>query len=176
MRLKAAGGRCGAVRIFPPSILVRPVKRLFFFLLLGLLLGACTLLHPYRLPTPPMPPELKAQRKAAERARKRSARAAGKQSKEKAADAADAPPPGAAPAPAATAADASPKKPPRGSKLKYDKNGLMKKPKLERRRVHKRAGKPFKPFAAIRNIFHHKPRPHGKAQPPAPRPGPAPTP
>ncbi len=137
--------------------------------MLGLLLGACSLLHPYRLPTPPMPPELKAQRKAAARARKQSAHAA-EQSKQKAADA-DATPTGTAPA----AADAAPKEPPRRAKLKYDKKtGLMKKPKLMRRRMHKQPGKPFRPFEAIGHLFHRKPKPHGKAQPSAPAPAPVP--
>ncbi len=171
-----AGSRGGGVRIFRPLIFVRSVNRLFFLLLLGSLLGSCSLLHPYRLPTPPLSPELKAQRKAAERARKQSARAAGKQSKEKA-DADEAPPAGAAPAGTAPAtADAAPKEPPHGAKLKYDKNGLMKKPKLARRRVHKQPGKPFKPFAGLRHLFHHKSQPHGKAQPRPPRPDPVPAP
>lgn len=148
---------------------MRLVNRLFFLLLLGSLLGACTLLHPYRLPTPPMSAGLKAQRKAAERARKQSAHAA-KQSKQKADAGADAAPTGAAPA-----ADAAPKEPPRNAKLKYDKKtGLMKKPKLMRRRVHRQPGKPFRPFEAIRNLFHRKPKPHGKANPSAPAPAPVP--
>lgn len=137
--------------------------------MLGWLLGACSLLHPYRLPTPPVSPELKAQRKAAERARKQSAHAA-KQSKKNADATADAAPTGAAPA-----ADAAPKEPSRSAKLKYDqKTGLMKKPKLMRRRVHKQPSKPFKPFEAIGHLFHRKPTPHGKAKSSAPVPAPAP--
>ncbi len=155
------------------------MNRLFFLLLLGSLLSACSVLHPYRLPTPPVSPELKAQRKAAERARKQSARAAGKHSKEKA-DADDAAPAAAAGATGAAPAGAdaaAPKEPSQANKVKYDKKtGLMKKPKLLRRRVHKEPRKPFKPFKSIRNLFHHKPKPHGKARPNAPDPAPTPTP
>ena len=137
-----------------------PVNRLFILLLLGSLLGSCTLFHPYRLPMPPTSPEVKAQRKAAERARKRSARTAGRQSKQKAdKDAA----PGAAPA--ATAADA-PKKPAKAGKLHFDKkNGLMKKPKLKRRIMHKQPHKPFRPFEAFKNLFHRKAKPNAKPHP-----------
>ena len=143
------------------------MNRLFLLLLLGPLLGACTLLHPYRLPTPPVSPELKAQRKAAERARKQSARDAGRHSKQKA-DADAAPPAGAAPA---APADAAPKEPSAANQVKYDKKtGLIKKSKLMRRRVHKEPKKPFKPLEAIRNLFHHKSQPHGKPKPRAPRP------
>ncbi|MFD1468416.1 hypothetical protein ACFQ48_09285 [Hymenobacter caeli] len=147
------------------------MNRLFILLLLSLLLGACTLLHPYRLPTPPVSPELKAQRKAAERARQQSARAAGKHRKQKE-EAAAAPPPGAAPA----AADAAPaKEPSAANKVKYDKKtGLVKKPKLMRRRVHKAPKKPFKPFEAIGNLFHPKSHPHANPKPSSPRPAPAP--
>ena len=146
---------------------MRSVYRLLFLPILGLLLSACSLLHPYRLPTPPVSPELKAQRKAAERARKQSAHTA-RQSKQRADASADAAPTGPAPA-----ADAAPKEPPRNARLKYDrKTGLMKKPKLMRRRMHKQPGKPFKPFAALRNLFHRKPKPHGKAHSSAPAPAP----
>ncbi|WP_157886749.1 hypothetical protein [Hymenobacter sp. PAMC 26628] len=136
------------------------MNRLVILLLLGALLGSCRLFHPYRLPTPPTSPELKAQRKAAERARKQSARAAGKRGKQKA-DADDAPVASGA-APAATATEA-PKEPAKASKLHFDKKtGLMKKPKLKRRIVHKQPRKPFKPFEAFKNLFHRKPKPNAK--------------
>lgn len=158
----AGRGRCGAVLIFRPLFYAMPpVNRLFILLLLGALLGSCTLFHPYRLPTPPTSPEVKAQRKAAERARKQSARAAGKHSKQKA-DAADAPPAASGAAPADKAADA-PKEPAKAGKLHFDKKtGLMKKPKLKRRIVHKQPRKPFKPFDAFKNLFHRKAKPNAK--------------
>jgi len=136
------------------------VNRLFILLLLSTLLGSCTLFHPYRLPTPPVSAEVKQQRKAAERARKQSARAAGKHSKKKGDD--DAPAAASGAAPSASATDA-PKEPAKAGKLHFDKKtGLMKKPKLKRRIVHKQPRKPFKPWESFKNLFHHKAKPNAK--------------
>lgn len=162
-----AGRGCrGAVLIFRPLFYAMPpVNRLFILFLLGALLSSCALFHPYRLPTPPTSPEMKAQRKAAERARKQSARAAGKHSKQKADDADDAPAASGSAAPAASATDA-PKEPAKAGKLHFDKKtGLMKKPKLKRRIMHKQPRKPFKPFEAFKNLFHRKAKPNAKPHP-----------
>lgn len=136
-----------------------PVNRLIILLLLGALLGSCRLFHPYRLPMPPVSSEVKAQRKAAEHARKQSARAAGQHRKKK--DATDDAPTASGAAPTATA-DA-PKEPAKAGKRHFDKKtGLMKKPKLKRRIVHKKPHKPFRPLEAFKNLFHRKAKPNAK--------------
>ena len=57
--------------------------------------------------------------------------------------------------------------------VRYDKSGLMKKPKLIRRRIHK-PSKPFRPWQSIRNFFkyglHAKPNYSPDHRPAAPAP------
>ena len=163
-----------------PSVVLR-------FLLGVWLLSSCTLyhkvFHPYRLPTPKPSPEFKAQQKAKKEKQRgllAFTRKADK-SKRKSGDGADVEEaatdvstpsggtvtvPSAAPA-ARTLAEKS--------TVRYDKKGMMKKPKLKRRRINKPAGKGFHPLQSIRDFFkyglHKKPNydiDH-RAVPPAPK-------
>ncbi|WP_426060401.1 hypothetical protein [Hymenobacter sp. B1770] len=131
-------------------------------MLLLIVLGSCSIFRPYRLPTPKPSPEFKAQQKAAVAARKKNeppnflnkrARA-----KEEAATDVSTPTGGAIKAPPTTP---EARTLPERSTIRYDKNGLMKKPKLMRRRINKPAPKPFRPWKAIRHFFkfikHGKP-------------------
>ena len=160
----------------------------FFSLLLGVLslsLGGCSLyhkvVHPYRLPTPKPSKQFIAQQKAekkAKEAREKEALANSGQktglfggllggSKKKAANADGTPeaatdvstPSGGALASATPAAPAASTLPER-STVRYDKHQMMKKPKLNRRKIHKQR-KGFHPIDSIRNFFkfglHAKP-------------------
>ncbi|MBD2767029.1 hypothetical protein IC235_03865 [Hymenobacter sp. BT664] len=171
-----------------------------FWALLLAVLGGCTIFHPYRLPTPKPSPEFLAQQKAKKakekknrqemreeiRGNKRSLLALGRRKKkngdsdddpvvEAATDAAS---PTAGPAPASavapTAAPEEARTLPERATVRYDKQGLMKKPKLMRRRVHKPAGQPFRPWKAIRHFFkfnlHAKPNYSPDHRPAAPVP------
>jgi hypothetical protein len=135
--------------------------------LLGVLLlasvGSCSLYHkvhhPYRLPTPKPSPEYIAQQKkkkedeklrndlakASASARKKS----GGGTEEAATDVS---------MPSADAAAAAPSEArgtlPEKSTVRYDKQELMKKPKLMRRRRHKHR-KGFHPIESIRNFFKY---------------------
>ncbi|WP_210513679.1 hypothetical protein [Hymenobacter terricola] len=160
-----------------PSVLLRS--------LLGVLLlaalGSCSVyhkvFHPYRLPTPKPSPEFKAQQKEA---------AARKKANEKASDAIfnkkkSAPTDEAATdvstpsGGSITAPEAAPEasKLPEGPTVHYDKHGLMKKPKLNRRKRHKQS-KPFRPWQSIRSFFkfglHAKPNYDPDHRPVAPAP------
>ena len=150
-------------------------------------LGGCSVyhkvFHPYRLPTPKPSPEFKAQQKEA-RARKKAAAQPTPLFRKKAAAPEEAAtdvstPSGAvagtgpaAPVDAAAAARTLPER----STVRYDKQGLMKKPKLARRRIHK-SSTPFRPWQSIRNFFkfglHAKPN-YSPDHRPAPKPGTAP--
>lgn len=158
-----------------------------FLLLSGLLLpalGGCSLYHkvfrPYRLPTPKPSPEYLAQQKkkqADEKLHSDLAKASASVRKKS----------GAAPEEAATdvagpsgmeaasqSTTAATRTLPEKSTVRYDKNGLMKKPRLERRKVHKQR-KPFRPIESIRNFFkyglHAKPNysPNHRPAPKQPR-------
>ena len=185
----------------------------FFSLLLGALLlaglGSCSLyhkvVHPYRLPTPKPSRQFIAQQKAekkARAAREKEAKASsgqktgllgglfGSSKKKQAKDANGAPEaatdvstPSGAPLASATPAAAATSTLPERSTVKYDKQLLMKKPKLNRRKIHKQH-KGFHPIDSIRNFFkfglHAKPnyspdhRPAPKQPKAAPDDAPAP--
>ena len=145
------------------------LSRLLLLVLLTAALGSCSLyrkvVHPYRLPTPKPSPEFIAQQKAKEKAHKAQEKAASDIRKtkkdaatEEAATDVSTPSGGALATTAATPAEARtlPERP----TVRYDKRGMMKKPKLMRRRVHK-YHKPFRPWQSIRSFFkfglHAKP-------------------
>ncbi|WP_375418860.1 hypothetical protein [uncultured Hymenobacter sp.] len=167
-----------------------PGSRLLFFLLLSIFgLGGCTLLHPHRITNPNLPPGFKEQQRAARKSRKNSLRAADNEAKARRKkaqdpDAADDPGTASGAAPTATAATDDGQTRRAGadkSTVKYDKNGLMKKPKLRHRRYYKPAPPPFGPWQRLRNLFKKKPSRHhgtpksGKSAPKAPAsPTPAP--
>lgn len=132
--------------------LLKPFPRWLPLLLLGAL-SSCTvynkIFHPYRLPTPAMNPEARAKARAAEKARHRGTSL---KPAEVTTDATDPAAPGSAPG------DAADKKKtlsygelPEGTKLKYDKHLLLKKPKLERRKRHHYDTGPLPPRAASRD-------------------------
>lgn len=143
---------------------------------LGLLLLAglegCQLFRPYRLPTPKPSPEFKAQQAAAQKAKKAREAKDGsgrfgflksKPKKQAGDEDPDTDPaeaatdisaaPGAAPTPGAAPAEA--RKLPERSTVKYDKGGLMKKPKLVRRRVNKPTWN-FHPWQSVKQFFKYK--------------------
>ena len=161
-------------------------------------LDSCTLyhkvFHPYRLPTPKPSPEYKAQLEAKKKKEKTMLSFQhDAEKKAKAGDGAEAatdvstPSGGALPGPsAAPEARTLPER----STVRYDKQGMMKKPKLMRRRINKPAGKPFRPWQSIKHFFKfqlhakpnydpdHKPVPRAPASEgePAPTPDAAPEP
>ena len=166
---------------FLPIVLVR--------LVLGLLVltapVGCSLyrkvFRPYRLPTPKPSPEFVAQQKASDRARRTREKAAGAGSlfrkktdpaTEEAATDVSSPTRASAPDAATPAARELPER----ATVRYDKQGLMKKPKLMRRRKNKPAGKPFRPWQSVRHFFkfrfHAKPNydPDHRPAPKAPAP------
>ena len=154
------------------------VLRLLSALLLAAALSGCSLyhrvVHPYRLPTPKPSPEFIAQQKADKKAREAREKEAKSNSstgetkrtglgglfkKKGEADpeaATDVSTPSGAPV--ASAAGTSPTETrtlPERPSVRYDKHGMMKKkPKLERRRLHK-THKPFQPLQAIHNFFQY---------------------
>lgn len=166
-------------------------------LLLGLL-ASCTvynnIFHPYRLPSPPMSKEAKAKARAAEKARHKGTSLKPAET----ADETTTPPDPATPGGTApTAAKADNKltynELPTGTKLKYDKLLLLKKPKLRRRQYHHYDTHPLKPNRASRESrrLRHHAKGEGKgdkrddapveaapveASPPAPSPTPTPAP
>lgn len=137
--------------------------RLLLFLLLSAAAGlsGCALLHPRRITNPNLPPGYKAEQRAARQAQKNSAKAAASESKARQknkdadAESTGGTAAGAAPTPSDAASGtgqpsrALPDKP----TVKYDKNGLMKKPKLKRRHYYKPDPKPFRPLQSIRTFF-----------------------
>ncbi|MFC7667074.1 hypothetical protein ACFQT0_06305 [Hymenobacter humi] len=125
-------------------------------------LGGCTIFHPYRLPTPKPSPEFKAQQKAAKARKKNNEPSAlfrkrADPNGEEAATDVSTPTGGTVRKPDATA---EARTLPDHATVSYDKNGLLKKPKLMRRRINKPARKPFRPWRSIRNFFKNKR--HGK--------------
>ena len=145
--------------------------------LLGVLLlaalGSCSLWrkihHPYRLPTPKPSPEYIAQQKKKKEDEKlrndlaKSAASAKKKSgggTEEAATDVSMPNNDGAAATNGTS-DIKSSVYPERSTVKYDKQLIMKKPKLKRRRRHNKGGKGFHPIESIRNFFkyglHKKP-------------------
>ena len=186
---------------------------IFFSLLLGVLLlsglSGCSLyhkvVHPYRLPTPKPSREFIAQQKVekqARDAREKEAKANSSEgqksgllgglfgSKKKQAanggaseSATDVSTPSGAPLASATPAASATSTLPERSTVRYDKHQLMKKPKLNRRKIHKQY-KGFHPIDSIRNFFkfglHAKPnyspdhRPAPKQPKAAPDDAPAP--
>ena len=189
----------GAVRIFKPDFSLLPVKQ-FFYCFLVVLLSSCSIyhkvFHPYRLPTPKPSPEYKAQQKAKKSKRSLLSFRHGKKINAKNEDGTDVeeaatdvstPTGGALPTPVASASTATRTLPER-STVQYDKNGLMKKPKLMRRRINKPAHKPFRPWQSIRHFLKfnlhgkpnyspdHRPAVPASAAEPAPPAAPAPVP
>lgn len=145
-------------------------RLLFFLLLSAIWLGGCSLLHPHRITNPNLPPGYKEQQKAARKARKDGAKAAEneakarKKTKDPDTDNAAGTAPGTAPTQAAAVdksqvASTLPDK----STVKFDKQGLMKKPKLKHRRYYKPAPKPFRPLQSIRTFFKKLTKRHGKS-------------
>ena len=129
-------------------------------------LGGCTLyhkvFHPYRLPTPKPSPEFIAQQKEKKEHEKLTndlAKSAASAKKKSGGDAPEAatdvstPSNDGATASASTAAAKGSVYPER-STVRYDKHGLMKKPKLNRRKRHK-VSKGFHPIESIRNFFKY---------------------
>jgi len=178
----------------------------FFSLMLGVLLVAglssCSLyhkvVHPYRLPTPKPSKQFIAQQKAekkAKEARAKEAQANSGQktgllgglfgsSKKKDANNSGAPEaatdvstPSGAPLASATPTAAATSTLPERSTVRYDKHQMMKKPKLNRRKIHKQR-KGFHPIDSIRNFFkfglHAKPNysPDHRPAPKQPKPEP----
>jgi hypothetical protein len=149
--------------------------------LLLVVLGSCSVFHPYRLPTPKPSPEFKAQQKAAASARKkRESNTPLFKKKPNPADeeaATDVSTPSGAPL-ASTAATPEARTLPERPTVRYDKQGLMKKPKLMRRRRTKPSSKPFRPWKSIRHFFkydlHAKPNYSPDHRPVAPAADPAP--
>ncbi|GAC1367391.1 MAG: hypothetical protein NVS3B25_00460 [Hymenobacter sp.] len=149
--------------------------------------------HPYRLPTPKLSPEFKAQQKAKKKNggflafghRQNKKGKATDTSGEEAATDVSTPTGGTIARPAGPPAEARPL--PEHSTVKYDKHQMLKKPKLKRRRLHKPA-KGFHPWQSIRNFFKygrhakpdyspdHRPAPHAPDTDPVPAPAPAPAP
>ena len=126
---------------------------------IGLLLGSCTVydsvFHPHRLPTPPMSATAKAKAKAAEKARHKGVTLKQEEAITDGASAADPAAAGAGAAPADKPKTVSYKELPEGTKLTYDKQGLLKKGKLDRmaidrRRLHRYDTRPLTPRDASR--------------------------
>ncbi len=144
------------------SVVVRGA--LAVLLLVGL--NGCNLyhsiFHPYRILTPKPSAEFIAQQKAAAKARKKNEPTSFFKKKtasedEEAATDVSTPTGGAIKTEAAVAeARTLPERP----TVSYDKAGLLKKPKLMRRRINKPAPKPFKPWQSIVHFFKFKS--HGK--------------
>ena len=130
-------------------------------------LGSCSLyhsiFHPYRLPTPKPSAEFLAQQKAA-KARKKGQdpglfrKKAAPTDEEAATDVST---PTGGTVPTAVASTEEVRTLPERPTVRYDKSGLMKKPKLMRRRINKPVAKPFRPWQSVRNFFkfnlHAKP-------------------
>jgi uncharacterized protein with von Willebrand factor type A (vWA) domain len=136
------------------------------------LLSGCTLyqkvFHPYRLPTPKPSPEYKAQLEAKKKKEKemltfqhdaeKKSKSGGGDGTEEAATDVSTPNGGTFNTPAAATTEA--RKLPERSTVRYDKKGIMKKPKLKRRRINKQH-KAFRPWQSIKDFFkyglHKKP-------------------
>lgn len=162
---------------------MRASSRLLAFLLLSAVwLGGCTLLHPHRITNPNLPPGYKQQQRAARKAQKNSAKAAQneakarKKSQESGEDTSGSAKAADTDAASKQAASQASSDRPDKSTVKYDKKGLMKKPKLKRRHYYKPTPKPFRPLHRIRVFFHnliHKHHGQPKAAPKSPADAPA---
>ena len=146
------------------------MKPLLLLLALLAALSGCSVydrvFHPYRLPTPEAPPEFKRQMKAKGLANKNRDKAANVKKPKSADPDAAAPPEASADddGGAKATADTGTRQPATSkSTVKYDKAGLMKKPKLLRRRITKPVSSGFHPFRSIKNFFKYKL--HGKRKP-----------
>ena len=137
-----------------------------------LALAGCSIFRPYRIPTPATPDDIKQQQKAKALKAKEGAKAAKKAKAQQAAGEEETTV-AAAPVDEAAAGpdgEEAKKKLPKASKVRYDNNGLMKRPKLIRRRYHKPVSKGFHPIDGIKNFFsrlaHGKPKqkPSGKGK------------
>ena len=124
------------------------------------------------MPTPDTPDDIKKQQKEKAEKAKQGAKAAKSKAKSQAQGEEETLVVAAAPTeetPATADGDAA-KKLPKGSKVHYDGHGLMKKPKLIRRRYHKPEGTGFHPFDGIKNFFSRlvhgtpKQKPSGKGK------------
>ena len=124
------------------------------------------------MPTPDTPDDIKKQQKEKAEKAKQGAKAA-KKAKSQAQDGEEASVVAATPTeatPEAAADGDAAKKLPKGSKVHYDGHGLMKRPKLIRRRYHKPESDGFHPLAGITHFFsrlvHGKPKdkPSGKGK------------
>ena len=158
-----------------PSVVLRSSLGL----LLLAALGGCTIFHPYRLPTPKPSPEFKVQQKVAA-ARKKTNSQLIPLFRKKAAPAEEAATDVSTPTRGVVAPTPAPSRAlPERSTTHYDKQGLLKKPALLRRRVNK-PFKPFRPREALRNFFkygrHAKPNysPDHRPVPKVPQPAAAP--
>ncbi|GAA4044352.1 hypothetical protein GCM10022409_33020 [Hymenobacter glaciei] len=166
-------------------------------------LGSCSLyhkmVHPYRLPTPKPSKQFIAQQKAEKKAKEAREKEAkvnssgdsqksgllgglfGSKKKKQAASgtdteaATDVSTPSGAPLASATPTATTTSTLPERSTVRYDKQQLMKKPKLNRRKIHKQH-KGFHPIDSIRNFFkfglHAKPNysPDHRPAPKEPKP------
>jgi hypothetical protein len=137
---------------------VKFLQTLFGCLGLGLLLSGCavydSVFHPHRLPTPPMSATAKAKAKAAEKARHKGVTLKQEEAITDGASGADPAAAGAA-APADKPKTVSYNELPEGTKLTYNKQGLLKKSKLtrmsiDRRRLHRYDTRPLAPREASR--------------------------
>lgn len=134
--------------------------RSFLPLLLSLL-ASCTvydtIFHPYRLPTPDMTAEAKAKYRAAEKARHKGTVLKTEEISTNATD------PAAAGGSTAKADNKlTYKELPAGTRVKYDRELLLKKPKLKRRRLHHYDTRPLTPRKASRE--NRRLRHHSKGQ------------
>jgi hypothetical protein len=141
-------------------ISVKSYLRLLLPLLLGLL-ASCTvynnIFHPYRLPSPPMSKDAKAKARAAEKARHKGIALKPAEEEE---TGAIAPTAGGDKASSTNKDDKklTYNELPTGTKLKYDKQLLLKKPKLKRRQYHHYDTHPLKPNKVSREnrkLRHH---------------------
>ena len=148
----------------------------YSFVLLLCTLGSCTLFRPYRIPTPKPSPEFKAQQAAAKKAKKaqqQEEKATGMTlfkrkpkgdkknpdefEEDAATDVAAPLGPSGAPSPTATATTATTPEArtlPERSTVRYNKQLIMKKPKLIRRRVNKPTWS-FHPWQSVRDFFKY---------------------
>lgn len=137
------------------------------------LLASCTVydkvFHPYRLPTPDMTAEAKAKFRAAEKARHKGTVL---KTEEISTNATDPAAPGGSTA--KTDNKLTYKELPASTKVKYDKELLLKKPKLKRRRFHHYDTRPLTPRKASRENRRLRHHPKGKGADPARKPTGAP--
>ena len=173
--------------------------KLFFYCLFAVLLSSCSLyhriFHPYRIPTPKPSLEFKEQLAAQKKAKPKTSVFSGFKKKRDEQEGAEetiktkpgapapeavtdvATPTGGPPQAAGAASTPQARTLPEKSTVRYDKNGIMKNPRLIRRRLHK-PGWSFRPWQSIRNFFtfrfHGKPNYSPDHKPAVPSPAPLP--